>query len=61
MLKFFAKRILESVVILFGVILITFLLMNIIPGNAATVLMGQKPNEQAYDRIVKKLELDKPV
>lgn len=61
MLKFFTKRILESVVILFGVILITFLLMNIIPGNAATVLMGQKPNEQAYDRIVKKLELDKPV
>lgn len=61
MLKFFAKRILESVVILFGVILITFLLMNIIPGNAATVLMGQKPNEQAYERIVKKLELDKPV
>ena len=61
MLKFFAKRILESVVILFGVILITFLLMNIIPGNAATVLMGQKPDEQAYDRIVKKLELDKPV
>ena len=61
MLKFFAKRILESVVILFGVILITFLLMNIIPGNAATVFMGQKPNSQAYDRIVKKLELDKPV
>ena len=61
MLKFFAKRILESVDILFGVILITFLLMNLIPGNAATVLMGQKPNEQAYDRIVKKLELDKPV
>lgn len=61
MLKYFIKRIFESVIILFGVVLITFLLMNIIPGNAATVLMGQKPKAEVYDRVVKKFDLDKPV
>lgn len=59
--KFMTRRLLESLWILVGVVLITFLLMNIIPGNAATVLMGQKANAATYERLVANLGLDRPV
>jgi len=61
MLKVFLRRTLESVVVLIGVVMITFLLMNIIPGNAASAMIGHKTNQQTYNRIVKELRLDRPV
>ncbi|WP_300408613.1 ABC transporter permease [Lagierella sp.] len=59
--KFLLKRFIQSIVIFFGVVFITFLLMNIIPGNAATALIGEKTNAKVYERVLKELELDKPV
>lgn len=61
MKKFILKRLLQSIVIFLGVIFITFILMNIIPGNAATALMGEKTNAEVYQRVARELGLDKPV
>lgn len=47
--------------VLVGVVLITFLLMNIIPGNAASAMIGHKTNQDTYDRVVKELGLDRSV
>lgn len=35
--------------------------MNVIPGNAATAMIGKKTNIQVQERVVKELGLDKPV
>lgn len=51
----------ESIVVLTGVVIITFFLMNIIPGNAATAMIGKKTNQNTYDRVVKELNLDQPL
>lgn len=59
--KLLTRRLLQSLWILLGVVLITFLLMNIIPGNAVTVLMGEKANAATYERLVVSLGLDRPV
>lgn len=61
MKKFILKRLGQSILIFFGVIFITFILMNIIPGNAATALIGEKTNSAVYERVTSELELDKPV
>ena len=46
MRKYIAKRIAVSVPIILGVILITFVLMNYIPGNAVTAMMQNKINNE---------------
>ncbi len=59
--SFILKRLLQSLIVFFGVIVVTFVLMDMIPGNAASVLMGEKQNKSTYERVVKEMELDKPV
>ena len=46
MQKYIAKRVAASIPILLGVILITFILMNFIPGNAVTAMMQNKINDE---------------
>ena len=51
MRKYIAKRIAVSVPIILGVILITFVLMNYIPGNAVTAMMQNKINNETVARV----------
>ena len=61
MLKFIVKRILISVPVLIGVALILFLLLNVVPGDPVTMMMGEhiKPNIIAMFR--ERMHLDDPV
>ncbi|MDR0653460.1 MAG: ABC transporter permease [Synergistaceae bacterium] len=61
MLKFIVKRILISVPVLIGVALILFLLLNVVPGDPVTLMMGEhiKPNIIAMFR--ERMHLDDPV
>ena len=61
MLNYFFKRIFQSIIVVILIIITTFVLMNIIPGNAATAMMGEKTNIHIQERVVKELGLDKPV
>lgn len=61
MLYFIFKRCIESTIVILGIILITFILMNIIPGNAVTAMMGKKIDKSTYTRVVSEMELEKPV
>lgn len=54
------KRVLQTVLILFGVALLIFLMLRIIPGNAILTMMGDKTNPEAVERMTAELGLDKP-
>ena len=61
MLKFILKKIFYGVVVLLGVITAIFFLFNVLPGDPATVMLGQRANKEAVDAIHRDLGTDKPI
>lgn len=59
-LKSIGKRVLGSVIVLIGVILIIFLMLRILPGNAIITMMGEHVDEENIARMTAELGLDKP-
>ncbi len=60
MLKSILKKILYTILILWGVISLIFLLFNIIPGDSARMMLGQRSDINSIKAIKKDLGLDKP-
>lgn len=54
------KRILGSIPVLIGVILVIFLILRILPGNAILTIMGEHANEATVAQVSAELGLDKP-
>lgn len=61
MIKFIAKKITEGVLVLFGVATVIFFLFNVLPGDPATVMLGQRASKDAVEAINKDLGRDKPL
>ncbi len=61
MVKFILKKFLYGVVVLFGVITTIFFLFNVLPGDPATVMLGQRANKDAVEAIHRDLGTDKPI
>lgn len=61
MLKFVAKRFLYSILVVWGVITLVFTLFNLIPGDPARMVMGQRTDEASLIAVRKDLGLDKPI
>lgn len=61
MRKYIVKRIAISIPIILGVILITFILMNLIPGNAVTAMMQNKINNETVARVEAEMHLNDPL
>lgn len=61
MLNFIIKRVLYGFLVLAGVITIVFLLFNVLPGDPARMMMGQRADEESIRVIKKDLGLDKPL
>jgi peptide/nickel transport system permease protein len=60
-IKFIAKKITEGVLVLFGVATVIFFLFNVLPGDPATVMLGQRASKDAVEAINKDLGRDKPL
>jgi ABC-type dipeptide/oligopeptide/nickel transport system permease component len=56
-----ASRLLLSVPVLFGVLLLGFLLLQLVPGDPAIVIAGPMASPEIVDEIRRDLGLDKPV
>ncbi len=54
-------RLAQLVVVIFGVSVIVFLLMHVLPGDAAQLLLGDKATPQALVRLRAQLGLDRPI
>ena len=61
MIQFISKRILYGFLVLTGVITVVFLLFNVLPGDPARMLMGQRADAESLKIIQKDLGLDQPL
>lgn len=61
MLKFVLKRFGYGVLVLIGVITVVFLLFNILPGDPARMMLGQRADEESIKAINKDLGRDQPL
>ncbi|HQA46996.1 MAG: ABC transporter permease [Clostridiales bacterium] len=61
MRSFIVKRVLLGILVLFGVILITFILTRVIPSNPAAQWVGQRATAEQIEAAKIELGLDKPL
>lgn len=61
MIKFILKRLMYGFLVLLGVITVVFLLFNVLPGDPARMMLGQRADQASIDAINKDLGRDKPM
>ena len=60
MLKYVLKRLVLLIPVLLGVSFIIFTIMNMIPGDAATLILGETASQEAKDQLNEELGLNDP-
>ena len=58
MFRFIVRRILQTIPVLFGVIVITFILMYMVPGDPVVSMVGERYDEETIHKLRKELHLD---
>lgn len=61
MLNFIIKRLLYGILVIFGVTTVVFVLFNILPGDPARMMLGQRADINSIEAIKKDLGYDKPI
>ena len=61
MLQFVARRLLIAVPVLIGVSLVTFILVNVVPGDPVMMMMEKRTDPATVERIRHEMGLDKPL
>lgn len=61
MIGFILKKFFYGCVVLFGVVTTIFFLFNILPGDPANVMLGQRASKEAIDAVHRDLGTDRPV
>ena len=61
MFQYIFNKLLYGFLTLFGVVTVIFFLFNVLPGDPARMLMGQREDSQQLENIRKKYGFDKPV
>jgi len=61
MLSYILRRLLMLIPVLFGVTLVAFSLLHMVPGDPAEVLGGQEATKEDLDRIRREFGLDQPL
>lgn len=61
MLRFVARRLRYSLLVLLGVVTVVFFLFNVLPGDPARLLMGQRSDLATIENARKEMNLDKPM
>jgi peptide/nickel transport system permease protein len=61
MIRYAAGRVLQIVPVLFGVSIVVFLLIRLIPGNPAVSILGERATPELVERVKNQLGLDLPI
>ena len=61
MLKYTSKRLLQTFIVLLGVTLITFIMINVAPGDPVRVMLAKKADEETINRIRESMGLNEPL
>lgn len=60
-MRFVARRLRYSLLVLLGVVTVVFFLFNVLPGDPARLLMGQRSDLATIENARKEMNLDKPM
>ncbi len=55
------KRLVSIIPVLLGVIVLIFFMLRIVPGDPATILLGEHVSQETVERLTKSMNLDQPV
>jgi peptide/nickel transport system permease protein len=61
MTAYITRRIIQTVIVLLGVLLLTFILIHLIPGDPALVILGTDSTPEELERLRNLLGLDQPL
>ena len=61
MFQYIIRRILLAIPVLFGILLVTFVLARMIPGDPCKAILGEKATQEVCDRFTREHGLDKPI
>ncbi len=61
MINFTIRRVLASIPVVFGILLVTFALARAIPGDPCRAMLGEKATKEVCDRFIKARGLDRPI
>ncbi len=59
--RFLARRLLYSVVVLFGVLIVVFALVHLVPGDPVRIALGTRYTPEAYNALRAASGLDRPI
>lgn len=59
--RYIVRRLLSSLPVLFGVLIIAFVLARSVPGHPCEFLLGEKATRQMCDKFIESKGLDKPI
>ena len=60
MTKYVLKRLAMMILVVLGISFIVFVIMNLTPGNAAQMILGQSANPEQVAKLEAELGLDQP-
>jgi peptide/nickel transport system permease protein len=60
-LRFLARRLRYSLLVLWGVVTLVFFLFNVLPGDPARLVMGQRSDNATLENTRREMNLDKPL
>jgi peptide/nickel transport system permease protein len=61
MIQYIIRRTLSSIPVLFGILLVVFVLARVIPGDPCRAILGEKATKEVCDRFISEQGLDKPL
>ena len=61
MLRYLGQRALQALIVLIGVVLITFVMLRIVPGNPIETMMGEHADAATVARMTAEMGLDQPL
>ncbi len=61
MSKYIIRRILAAIPVLFGVLVVTFILVRLIPGDPCTAMLGEKATEAGCAAFNREMGFDRPI
>jgi peptide/nickel transport system permease protein len=61
MLQYILRRLFASIPVLIGILLVTFALARLIPGDPCRAMLGEKATAATCDRFMREKGLDKPI
>lgn len=61
MFQYIIRRLLLAIPVLFGILLVTFVLARLIPGDPCKAILGEKATQAVCERFIREHGLDKPI